>query len=170
MRDEGHASEAVQGRDVGSESELTSFLLDLSVLPLIKDFHVVLRFKAACKEPRNVDGKVAWTTTHTEVDVQSRVIRLAYRTKEGSSLREEFVPVASLEPCLPNLRDDCAVVLSGELKSTVVYPSHSHRGDERIRSGIYCKKRKSDKKKEALLFGRASITRIRAVALGPPSQ
>lgn len=168
--DEGHTRKGAEETSVGSETELTSFLLDLDILSLMKDFYVVFRFKAACMEPRNVDGKVAWTTTSTEVDARSGLIRLAYRTKEGSSLREEFVPLASLEPCLPNLRDDCAVVLSGELKGAVIYPSHSHRGERGTRSGIYCKRRKSDKKKEALLYGKGSITRIRSLELGPPSQ
>lgn len=137
-RDEKHASKGLEEKEVSSESELTSFLLKLDVLSLIKDFHVVVRFKAACKEAQNVDGKVAWTTTRTKVDVQSRLISLAYRTKEGSSVKEEFVPVASLEPCLPNLRDDSAVVLTSELKGTDVYPSHSHRDNEDIRSEMYC--------------------------------
>lgn len=167
---EEHTRKGTEEVNVGSETELTSFLMGLDTLSLMRDFHVVLRFKAACMEPRNVDGKVAWTTTRTEVDASCRRIRLAYRTKEGSSLREEFVPLASLEPCLPNLRDDCAVVLGGELKGAVIYPSHSCKGEQGSRSGIYCKMCKSDKKKEALLFGKGSITRIRALALGPPSQ
>lgn len=127
-QDEKHASKGLEEKEVSSESELTSFLLKLDVLSLIKDFHVVVRFKAACKEAQNVDGKVAWTTTRTKVDVQSRLI----------SVKEEFVPVASLEPCLPNLRDDSAVVLTSELKGTDVYPSHSHRDNEDIRSEMYC--------------------------------
>lgn len=159
-----HISEA------DAQNDLMMFLLDKSVLSLIHDFHVVFRFKAGCQDPRNVDGKVAWTTKNTEVDSQSKLVRLAYKTKEGSQMKDEFVPAASLVTCLPNIRDDNAVVLSGNRKGNIVYPSHSYKDGDGGRLGLYCKIERSCKKRDAELFSKESITRARPIGLGPPSQ
>lgn len=129
---------------------------------------MVFRFKAACETPRGVDGKMAWTTMETQARRGMADVRLTYRTQDGLRMKDKYVPLLSLETCIPGLKKgDLAVVIRGEDSGRIVYPSHSAR-EGKTRTGTFCTLDEKAKKKAAKLYPLDSVTRVTTVQAGPP--
>lgn len=154
--------------DIAHELNPCAFLLDSKMEDVKAKYHVILRFRTGCKEPRNVDGKLAWTTEDTEIRKGGCEVRVTYKTKDNPIAKDEYVPLSSLEPCTPPLKEDEALVISDEDKWKVVYPSHTGKDATGLKNGLYCKKTASGKRKDAKLYASKQITRIRELMKGPP--
>lgn len=154
--------------DIAHELNPCAFLLDSKIEDVVRTYHVILRFRSGCKEPRNVDGKLAWTTGDTEIRKGGCEVRVTYKTKDNPIARDEFVPISSLEPCAPAMREDEALVIGEEEKWKVVYPSHTAKDGSGGKIGMYCKLTVKGKKKDAKLFDLKHLTRIRKISKGAP--
>lgn len=154
--------------DIAHEENPCAIVFDGRFKDVIQTHHVMFRFRAGCKEPRNVDGKLAWSTKDTETRFGPCVVRLMFKSKDNPNTKYEFVPLTSLELCAPALKEDEALVVSGEEAWKVVYPSHNGKDASNNKSGMYCKMSAKAKKKDSKLFDMKSITRIREHAKGPP--
>lgn len=131
--------------------------------------HVVFRFKAGCENPRGVDGKIAWTTKETQARRGTADVRLTYKTQDGMRMKDEYVPLLSLETCVPGLKkDELALVVQGEECGRIVYPSHGAR-EGKTRTGTYCCVGEKVKKRDAKLYASESITRVTTLDSGLPS-
>lgn len=136
-----------------------------------RDYYVVFRFKAGCETPRSVDGKLAWTTRDLEISHDGKFIRVKYKTKEGRRIIDAFVPVGSLDVCLPIIGKERALVIDDDGKTDMLYPTHLARttkGSATTVVGVYCTENRRGKRSDAKLFNVGSVTRARPVQLGEP--
>lgn len=154
--------------DTTHEDNPCAFVFDERFKDLIRTHHVMFRFRTGCKEPRNVDGKLAWSTKDTVVGFGPCNVRLMFKSKDNPNTKHEFVPLSSLEVCTPALKEDEALVVSGDDAWTVVFPSHNGKDASNNKSGMYCKMSAKAKKKDSKLFDLKSLTRIREHTRGPP--
>lgn len=123
------------------------------------EYSIFFRFILGCVTPRSVDGKAAWTTRKSVTRLSSEVL-VTYKTQESARVIEEFVPISSLELCVPGVRD-LALVVKGEDTGKVVFAARIARNDAKARIGMYCKLSKDAKgKKSEKLYLNDSITRI----------
>lgn len=149
------------------ENRSTFVLLELFGM-VVKTHYIFLRFRTGCKTPRNVDGRVAWTTEVSDVRTATCEVRVSYRPKDSANVRDEYVPLSSLDLCSPSLKEDVALVVWGADAGKILIPSHSDRTGALGRSGIYCKRDKGEKKKDAIVYALNCLTRARAMEQGPP--
>lgn len=154
--------------DIAHKLNPCAFLLDSKIEDVVSRYHVILRFRAGCKEPRNVDGKLAWTTQDTESRKGGCEVRVTYKTKDNPIAKDDFVPLASLEPCVPAMREDEALVICDEDKWKVVYPSHTSKDAMGGKKGMFCKLTVNGKRKDAKLYEVRQLTRIRDLSKGAP--
>lgn len=154
--------------DIPHGESACAFVFEERFKDIIQSHHVIFRFRAGCKEPRNVDGKFAWTTKETHI--RKCEMRLMFKSKDNPTVKHEYVPLSSLEPCAPLLKEDEALVIRGDDAWKVVYPSHKARdiANNDTRGGMYCKMNEKDKKKDSKAFELKAITRIRQLEKGYP--
>lgn len=96
-------------------------------------------------------------------------VRLTYKTQDGMRMKDEYVPLLSLETCIPGLKKgDLALVVRGEEAGRVVYPSQSVR-EGKVRTGTLCTLEEKAKKKDAKFYSLDSVTRVTTINSGPPS-
>lgn len=96
-------------------------------------------------------------------------VRLTFKTQDGMRMKDEYVPLLSLEPCIPGVKKgDIALVIRGEDAGKIVFPSHTAR-DGKVRSGTYCTLEEKAKKKDARFYSLDSITRLSTLENGPLS-
>lgn len=96
-------------------------------------------------------------------------VRLTFKTQDGMRMKDEYVPLLSLEPCIPGVKKgDLALVIKGEDAGKIVFPSHTAR-EGKIRTGTYCALKENAKKKDARLYSLDSVTRLTTLDSGPPS-
>lgn len=146
----------------------SAFVLDEMLMQAAKTHFIFFRIRPGCKEPRNADGRMAWTTLSVDMRRETCQIRVTYRPKDSVHAREEYVPLSSLDLCVPNLKEDEALVIDGPDKGKVVYPSHSDKKATGGRAGIYCKHKKEDRKKDAIMYALENVTRVRKMDAGQP--
>lgn len=166
------AMEDVEGQSccctIKHDENRSTFVLQEVFNILLKTHYIFLRFRMGCKTPRNADGRIAWTTEATDVRTATCEIRVSYRPKDSIHVRDEYVPLSSLDLCSPSLKEDLALVAWGPDAGKILIPSHSDRTGETGRSGIYCKADKKEKKRDATLYALNCLTRARAMEEGPP--
>lgn len=153
---------------INHDENRSTFVLRELFNTVVKTHFVFLRFRMGCKTPRNADGRIAWTTSATDVRTATCEIRVSYRPKDSNQVRDEYVPLSSLDLCSPSLKEDQALVVWGAEAGKILIPSHSDRKGEGGRSGIYCKTDERAKKRDAIVYELNSLTRVRAMEQGPP--
>lgn len=146
----------------------SSFVFDGMFMEISKTHFVFFRIRRGCREPRNADGRMAWTTDCVNLRRETCQLRVTYKPKDGACTRDEYVPLSSLDLCIPHLKEDEALVIAGADKGKIVYPSHSDRKGAGERAGLYCKARKEDRKKDAIFYAVDILTRVRRMESGPP--
>lgn len=151
------------------ENRSTFVLLEFFGM-VVKTHYIFLRFRTGCKTPRNVDGRIAWTTEASDIRTATCEIRVSYRPKDSANVRDEYVPLSSLDLCSPSLKEDVALVVWGADAGKILIPSHSDRLGALGRSGIYCKRDKGEKKKDAIVYALNCLTRARAMEQGQPPE
>ena len=147
------------------EENLATFILKENYQTIMSSHHIIFKIRYGVTEPRNADGKLAWTTGSSVVRSEKCRLTLCYKTKDNY-LREESLPICSLEICEPSLQED-AIVIEGEGQGTVVHPLQWLRKDGR-RTGLYCKRSKEQRKKDAVLYPTEALVRARRLEDGPP--
>lgn len=150
------------------EENHSTFVLQEFFNVHVKTHYIFLRFRMGCKTPRNADGRIAWTTEAMDVRIATCEIRVSYRPKDSNQVRDEYVPLSSVDLCPPSLKEDVALVVWGPDAGRILIPSHSDRSGEAGRSGIFCKADKKEKKKDANVYALNCLTRARAMEHGPP--
>lgn len=131
-------------------------------------YFVIFKFRSGCVTPRNVDGKLAWTRVNSDARRSSQDIQLMYKTHNGGHLRDEYIPLSSIEPLPPTSHpEDLALVIRGEHSGKVVFPRQFAKNADKQRVGTYCTLTKLERKKNAILFPLDSIIRIRDIKHGP---
>lgn len=140
-----------------------SFVFEDFFLAIVKKHRVFFRIRHGSKEPRNADGRLAWTTEESNLSDKGCRIRVTYRPKDSNKERDEYVPVSSLDLCAPAMKEDVALVIWGDDKGCILYPSHANMGGKGTQTGIYCKLNRTDKKRDAKLYDLCTLTRARAM-------
>ena len=110
---------------VAHESNTCAFILGREFEEYFSTHHIVFKIRDGVEEPRNADGRLAWTTRRTKVDRKNCRIVMTYKTKDNAT-REEAIPVTSLEMAEPLLNDE-VIVIKGEEWGRVMYPTQWHR-------------------------------------------
>lgn len=146
----------------------SAFVFDGMFMEISKTHYVFFRFRRGCREPRNSDGRMAWTTDSVHLRRETCQLWVTYKPKDSVCVRDEYVPLSSLDLCAPHLKEDEALVIAGADKGKIVYPSHSDRKGSGQRVGLFCKARKEDRKKDAIFYAVESLTRVRKMESGPP--
>ena len=147
------------------EDNQATFILNEKFWSIMSSHHIIFKIRCGVSEPRNADGKLAWTTASSVVGREECRITLSYKTKDNY-LREESLPISSLELCEPSLQED-VILIEGEGQGTVVHPSRWLRQAGK-RAGLYCKRSEGERKKDAVLYPTEALARVRRLEAGPP--
>ena len=150
---------------IGHDRNRASFILKEEYRGTMGSHHIVFKIRDGVHEPRNADGKLAWTTRNSIVQEKECRITICYKTKDNN-MRRESVPITSLECGEPSLQEE-AIVIEGEHVGKIVYPTQWFRQNGR-RTGLYCKLQKESGKRDAVLFPREVLVRARRLECGPP--
>lgn len=147
------------------EDQLTcSFILSDMFQKVTSEYSVFFKFRIGCINPRNVDGTTAWTTVESVVRRSTQDIRLTYKVHDGGHIREDYVPLSSIEPCPPTCQPkERALVIRGEHFGKIVFTKHFAKNESKQRIGMHCTLTEKEKKKNAIIFPMGSITRLRDI-------